>query len=171
MTADEIAIIGARADAATRGPWYVEDYTVVSEQTLRDTTSAEEIASIEACLEDDSPFIGDLDEDIAIVSACQDRFEATNSFDLEFIAAARTDVPALVAHIRKQDARIAAVNVPALCDALEAAQKRAAKWERAYLESHDCDEGFTCCLGCTHVGHRDENDKLLADEHARVKPW
>lgn len=91
--------IQARADAATPGPWGHfdgNDYADVAadyQQTGRGSySSRQQVARIEADWCFDDPQREDWDEDDAAAQAV---------VDAEFIAAARTDVPALVAEIRR----------------------------------------------------------------------
>jgi len=92
MSAD-LAAIEARANAATEGPWYVDD----AEQTVRAQEYAGEII-YDRSAEHSSEWEG---------------FKPT----AEFIAHARTDVPALLAKVREQAAQLDKVR--ALADRAE----------------------------------------------------
>lgn len=81
-TTDQLAAIQARADAATEGPWHVDD----EEQTVRAREYAGEIV-YDRSAEHPSEWA---------------EFKQT----AEFIAHARADVPALLALVREQQARI-----------------------------------------------------------------
>jgi hypothetical protein len=82
LSKEQIAEIEQRAKKATPGPWYVDDvYQIIQcENDSDDTVIA------------DYSFISDFD-------VCRD--------DVDFIASARTDIPALLEHIRELEAQLA----------------------------------------------------------------
>lgn len=83
----DLAAIEARANAATRGPWGVE-------QSPNDLYSALVVGTA-------------LDPGAPELAACLTRADA------EFIAAARTDVPQLVAEVRRLESALANANAVA----------------------------------------------------------
>lgn len=82
MTNEELNAIAARADAATPGPWRCE----------REIT--EEVGPWQ--IRTDVPELDDPMLPLALAGTCDD-----DTGDAVFIAAARTDVPALVEEVRK----------------------------------------------------------------------
>ncbi len=88
LTPEQLAEIEVRADAATAGPWQIsiDDFYIESTTVFDDVNEPTHDREPRLILET----LPDADADTT------------------FIAAARADVPALLAHIREQDARIAA---------------------------------------------------------------
>lgn len=86
MTNEELAAIEQRAAAATKGPWYVSGGDVMSEH--RDEIPYGSVVC-------ETGFTG-------MVAAT----ENTYSSDADFIAAARADVPALLAEVRRLRAEV-----------------------------------------------------------------
>jgi hypothetical protein len=99
LSAERLTEIAARADAATAGPWWTD--------TLAEHDGSESVGI-------------DAEGDIWIVP-CQDIDQA----DAEFMAHARVDVPALLAEVRRQAARIAELEAQreALAERLRAGQQ------------------------------------------------
>lgn len=120
LTDDELAAIAARAEAATPGPWQV----------------------VPRCTE--------RDWDIEGPEEAYYRGQFARRTDAEFIAHARADIPALLAHIRAQDAATARLR-DALRDVCAAAE---------YVDPYE--EGMDQCLLCNcwredgHFKHDDD---------------
>jgi len=85
-TTDQLAAIEARAQAATEGPWDYEPFD-----------GAFGVYSLE--MQDN----GDLS---AVIGYYASEGEGGSKADADFIAHARTDVPALLAMVREQQARL-----------------------------------------------------------------
>src|SRR4051794_7420489 len=90
MTLDELNVIAARADAATAGPWEVEWDGDSDENGTFETHWPWRIRTANGNKS------GNLHDD-GVVNLAE---EETTPEDADFIAAARTDVPALVAENR-----------------------------------------------------------------------
>ena len=106
MDERELAEIEARANAATPGPW------CASTGRTYDTTTGK-VAHVEH-------YVSRGDDDVGIASdVCDSRTGEQSEPNARFIAAARTDVPALVAEVRR------------LTAALDAARREGAEGMRA----------------------------------------
>lgn len=97
MTPEQLATIQARADAATEGPWFREYSDVVTAHP-------------------DPRDVEDGSDDPRGARVCRraahiDKRDRQGIADAEFIAHARTDVPALVALVREQAAKLDRIRV------------------------------------------------------------
>lgn len=99
MTDEELAAIEERADAATPGPWRISRLRDGSDLVMSDGAPA------------------------GVVADCRDERGFNGDPDATFIAAARSDVPALLAEVRRLRASIAAFSDTAEC-AVEAFENR-----------------------------------------------
>jgi len=111
--------IQARADAATEGPWKAEHYAVDEDEGRIRVTSPS-------------------DSDIYNTA------EAVRPLDATFIAHARTDVPALIALVRDQQAKLDRGNA-ALFDVLH-------KWRNGDHVNYADIEGIRAAITATEVG-------------------
>lgn len=94
---EQLAQIRARADAATKGPWYLR----LTDETYRDRPAHYYIAS-------EVRGIVDVRPDDAFYVATTQRGNAQARADAEFIAHAREDVATLLAEIERLRAALAA---------------------------------------------------------------
>ena len=95
LTSNQIQQIRARCDAATPGPWRVEADAYDDPQLL----AAEPVRSARSCRVRGCRCCYQLLE--ASWDTCAYVTAATEPADLEFLAAARTDVPALLGEIER----------------------------------------------------------------------
>lgn len=113
MNTDELKDISDRAAAATPGPWFFNGYSgVFGEHLVREYLAwerkLEEKLGVEGRDAVDDDFDTAPETLVANVPAYHgDTATAQGAEDAEFIAASRSAVPALLAHIREQDETIA----------------------------------------------------------------
>ncbi len=118
LTADELGTIRARAEAATPGPWVLWD-AVALEDGNAQTGRIGPLHSAEGLRASRPPDYG---------------IESTIA-DAELIAAARSDIPALLAHIAAQAAQIDAMRPIVTAVATM-------PWPTGYLMSADPEDGY-----------------------------
>ena len=105
-TVDQLAAIEARAQAATDGPWdYGTGYSADGARQL--TSKADKADFLALSLNDDEAALWVIDNGKVIPAATGDGPKA--KANAEFIAHARTDVPALLALVREQHAALALI--------------------------------------------------------------
>lgn len=88
MTDEQLAAIEQRAEAATSGPWCADEYRVYRSDSVHDA----KYGYNDTCL---------IDTKHQNYYNSRTRAEADQTADMAFIAAARTDVPALLAEVRR----------------------------------------------------------------------
>jgi hypothetical protein len=108
MTADELNAIDARASAATPGPWTLEPL----EGKYYGTEILSPVRKVEGgqgtfCIWNFGdrklhPSPRQIEKDGGVEEICDDHYEDEQTFrDADFVVSARSDVPALVAEVRR----------------------------------------------------------------------
>ena len=159
ITAERLAEIEARANAATEGPWRA------STGRTYDTTTGK-AAPVEH-------YVSRGDDDVGIASdVCDSRTGEQSEPNALFIAHARTDVPALVAEVRRLTAALAAHarHTDAAIDGVRAmlpAALEIARREGAEAMRERCDVE----LDCEERRHRALERDVKATLEERAAAW